>query len=500
MAAVRILGALLSIAVLVGVGYGWTLGRRLTEPTVTSDALGPLADLPDGEPFTALVVGIDARTDAAGRPLPQPLLDALHAGPDQGQLNTDTIILLHVPGRAGGPATAISIPRDSYVTIAGEYGKHKINSAYDRGFVEAKATLSARGVTGSALEQQAREAGRQKLIATVDNLTGLTVDHYAELNLVGFVELSEAVGGVPVCLSRPAQDNYSGIDLPAGEQSVLGPQALAFVRQRHGLERGDLDRIARQQAFAAGLAVQLQRAGTLTNPDRLGRLINVINRYVVLDRSWNLGQAIAQVRLFTGGNLIFRTIPTGRPDLDTPADGMAVQIDKAAVRRFVAAALGLPPPPATPPDPVEAPETTYRSTPDGAETDRDSSGRDHRNRDEADQDETDRALGADPAGATSNRVVLAANGTGHRTRLFIAAVANPVPPGSPAPPENPVPPVNSAPPGNSGPPTTPVDAPPPPGGPTTTPADGSVAATAGVLPSAVQPTPVITAGGIPCVN
>ena len=113
-----------------------------------------------------------------GNPLPPQLLDALHAGADEGQLHTDTMILLRVPGRSGGPATAISIPRDSYVPIAGERGKHKINSAYHRGVEEAEQTLSAQGVTGPELDRRAREAGRQTLIATVENLTGTTIDHY----------------------------------------------------------------------------------------------------------------------------------------------------------------------------------------------------------------------------------------------------------------------------------------------------------------------------------
>ena len=144
--AARVLLALLSVGVLAAAGSGWVLQQQLRTDTVTSDALTPgSTPIPEGEPFTALLVGLDARTDAAGNPLPPQLLDALHAGADEGQLHTDTMILLRVPGRSGGPATAISIPRDSYVPIVGERGKHKINSAYRRGVDEAEQALGRAG-------------------------------------------------------------------------------------------------------------------------------------------------------------------------------------------------------------------------------------------------------------------------------------------------------------------------------------------------------------------
>jgi LCP family protein required for cell wall assembly len=337
--ATRVLVALLSVAVLAATGSGWYLQRQLRDTTVSSDVLVRQAPVPEGEPFTALLVGLDARTDAAGNPLSPELLAALHAGPDEGQLHTDTMILLRVPGRDGGPATAISIPRDSYVPIVGERGRHKINSAYRRGVEEAEESVGALGITGPELDRRRREAGRQKLVATVENLTGVSIDHFAEINLAGFVELTEALGGVPVCLNEPVRDSYSGVDLPAGEQSVSGPTALAFVRQRHGLQGGDLDRIARQQAFAAGLAQRLQGTGMLSDAARLDQLVRVVSRHVVLDRGWDLDKAIVQLSRFTGDELVFRTIPTGRIDLPTPVDGIAVEIDEDAVRNFVTVAL-----------------------------------------------------------------------------------------------------------------------------------------------------------------
>jgi LCP family protein required for cell wall assembly len=333
-AAARVVVALVSAGALVASGVAWTLQQHVSATIVTSDALPPHPVL-IGQAFTALLVGLDARTDANGNPLPQAVLDALHAGPDDGQLHTDTIILLHVPALPGEPAVAISIPRDSFVTLADGSGKHKINSAYDRGVLAAEKGLTAQGVTGPELDRRGREAGRAALIATVESLTGTQIDHYAEINLAGFVGLTDALGGVPVCLNKPVHDTYSGVDLPAGNQTVTGPVALAFVRQRHGLEGGDLDRIARQQAFIAGLAQRVESEGTLTNPATLSQLLTVVTDHVVIDKGWDLQQALAQVGRLAGADLSFRTIPTGRPDLPTPVDGVAVQIDPAAVRTFV---------------------------------------------------------------------------------------------------------------------------------------------------------------------
>jgi len=347
-AAVRGLVVLASAGALVATGVAWSVQQHVRTTIVTSNALTPHPVL-IGQAFTALLVGLDARTDADGNPLPPALLDAIHAGPDEGQLHTDTIILLHVPALPGEPAVAISIPRDSYVQLADGSGKHKINSAYNRGLVAAEKDMKAQGVSGPELDRRGREAGRAALIATVESLTGTAIDHYGEINLAGFVELTDALGGVPVCLNKPVHDDtYSGLNLPAGYQTVTGPMALAFVRQRHGLEGGDLDRIARQQAFIAGLAQRLQSEGALTNPATLQQLLGVVTRNVVIDKGWDLQQAATQVGRLAGSDLSFHTIPTGRPDLQTPVDGVAVQVDPAAVRTFVTEQFSATTPTSTP--------------------------------------------------------------------------------------------------------------------------------------------------------
>jgi LCP family protein required for cell wall assembly len=335
--ALQVLTASASAVVLLATGYGWSAYRQLGAGLVTSDVLSPTAS-PDGA-TDVLLVGLDSRTDADGNPLPQSLLDALHAGPDTGELDTDTIMLVRIPDDPAEPTTAVSIPRDSYVAIPG-LGTHKINSAYARAAGEARTRLASEGVAGPALEQQADQAGRRSLIATVEQLTGASIDHYAEVNLAGFAEITQAVGGVPVCLAAPVDDPYSGADLPAGPQNLEGPAALGFVRQRHGLPRGDLDRVVRQQAFLAGLAHEVLSAGTLADPARLSGLITAVSHYVVVDPGWDLLDFAARQRGLTGGALSFRTIPTGSLALRTPSDGVAVQVDPAQVRAFVAGLSG----------------------------------------------------------------------------------------------------------------------------------------------------------------
>jgi LCP family protein required for cell wall assembly len=370
----RGLAAALSLVVLVGTGYAWSVSRGFDDRVVTSDVIdSPTAAADAGRPFTALLVGLDSRTDAAGNPLPPELLSQLRAGVDEGQLHTDTIILLHVSAGPNARAVAISIPRDSFVVLAGGRSRHKINSAYGRATEQAQDALARQGLAGPDLDRRARDAGRRALVATVEELTDVPVDHYAEINLAGFVEMTEAVGGVPVCLKRPVREVRSGVDLPAGRQTVRGADALAFVRQRRGLDDGDLDRIARQQAFLAGMASRTLSAGTLSDPGAVRRLVDAVTRHVVLDRGWNLDRLIAQFRRMSGGDIRFVTIPTGNPALQTPVDGIAVQVDVAEVRAFARttiaatdapAAVSTAPPATSTTSPRRTPPATIAPVPD----------------------------------------------------------------------------------------------------------------------------------------
>jgi LCP family protein required for cell wall assembly len=205
-------------------------------------------------------------------------------------------------------------------------------------------------VSGAQLEVQSNQEGAKTAIRTVQDLTGVTIDHYAQVNLAGFYDVTQAIGGVQVCLRNPVDDSYSGAHFPAGEQTVSGATALSFVRQRHGLPQGDLDRIRRQQVFMAGVAQKVLSAGTLTDPGKLATLADAIKKSVVLDQGWDLVGFAQQLRGLTGGTTQFTTIPIEDISYQTPEDGDAVRVDPVKVRDFVrglTTTTTTPPPPAT---------------------------------------------------------------------------------------------------------------------------------------------------------
>ncbi|HKS44050.1 MAG TPA: LCP family protein [Amycolatopsis sp.] len=348
----RVLAGLVSALVLGSTGLGWVQLNRLSGLS-TADVIDPgVSSVGAADEQNILLVGLDTRTDAQGNPLPQSILDQLHAGESSdGGDNTDTMILIHIPAGGQG-AVAFSIPRDAYVRLAGGYGMHKINSAYTFAQVAAANRLRAQGIDGAQLNVQAAQAGAKNAIQTVEQLTGLTVNHFASVNLVGFYDISEAVGGVPVCLKEAVDDSFSGAKFPAGPQTVAGAQALAFVRQRHGLTGGDLDRIKRQQAFMAGMARTVLSAGTLANPGKLNALIDAVKKNVTLDQGWDVLSFAQQMRNLSAGRIQFETIPVVDVDYKTP-DGDSIEVDPAQIKKLVSAVAG----PSAPsgPDPSSSP-------------------------------------------------------------------------------------------------------------------------------------------------
>ena len=255
-----------------------------------------------------LLVGSDSRTDAQGNPLSQEELARLNAGESDGELNTDTIIMIRVPND-GSRATAVSIPRDTYVHDR-RFGNTKINGVYGEYATQRRQQLIDDGSQeGRDLEEKVAQAGQQGLINAVADLTGVEVDHYAEVGLLGFVLLTDAVGGVEVCLNEAVNEPLSGANFPAGRSTLNGAQALAFVRQRHDLPRGDLDRIVRQQAFMASLVNEVISAGTLSNPAKLRELSNAVERSVTVDKGWDIMSMATQMSDLAAGNVTFQTIP-----------------------------------------------------------------------------------------------------------------------------------------------------------------------------------------------
>jgi LCP family protein required for cell wall assembly len=329
--------ALVSVAVLGLTWFGWKYvgdpNDGLTTSPVFADQTAHAKPL-DGA-IDILLVGQDSRTDAQGNPLPREVLDMLHAGDADGERQTDTMILVHIP-QNGQHAVAISFPRDSYVDITGGFGKHKLNSAYVYAYNDTSKTLQQHGDSDlKDVDEKAKLAGRKNLIATLEKFIGKPgmIDRYAEVNLSSFYEITKAIGGVEVCLNHAVKEEKSGVDLPAGDQQVEGVQALAFVRQRYGLPNGDLDRIARQQAFLSGLAAKVLSSDTLTNPVRIAELVAAVKKSVVLSEGWDLPEFAEQMRGLTGGNIEFHTIPTEGNAVIGGAD--VLRVDPAAVQATV---------------------------------------------------------------------------------------------------------------------------------------------------------------------
>jgi LCP family protein required for cell wall assembly len=333
---VRVISTVAALAVVLGTGMAWANVRSFEGGIfhVFAPSLGQGGD--DGA-IDILLVGMDSRTDAHGNPLSAEELATLRAGNDVAT-NTDTIILVRVPTN-GKSASAISIPRDSYVQAPG-LGKTKINGVYGQVKEEKRVSLVESGVDPAQAEAQGTEAGREALIKTVADLTGVTVDHYAEIGLLGFALITDALGGVSVCLKEPVYEPLSGADFPAGRQKLDGPQALSFVRQRHDLPRGDLDRVVRQQVVMASLAHQVVSGKTLSSPATMNRLKQAIQRSVVLSSGWDIMDFVQQLEKLAGGKIAFATIPV----LDESGwsdDGMhsVVRVDPHQVQEWVAGLL-----------------------------------------------------------------------------------------------------------------------------------------------------------------
>ena len=209
---------------------------------------------------------------------------------------SDTVILAHLYAKSDA-VQLVSFPRDSWVDIP-EYrnpktGKvtpehhEKLNSAYSLG-------------------------GPTLLISTIEHLTNIRIDHFVSIDFTGFKSMVDEVGGVDVCLTKPAKDHFSGINLPAGNNHISGETALAFVRQRHGLPNGDIDRIARQQQFIGALSHKVLSAGTLLNPLKLKGFLDAATRSLQADKGLSgndIKNLALRLRGFSSGGVLFSTAP-----------------------------------------------------------------------------------------------------------------------------------------------------------------------------------------------
>lgn len=369
----KVIASTLSLVVFAGTAYGFSTLSSLEDIT-RSDVIGTGGSVKPGEQpadgsLDILLVGRDARKDPKGNPLPQSVLQELRVG-DNGDDLTDTLIVMRIPN-GQQEVKAFSIPRDSYVPLPGG-GKGKINAAFGRGKAAAAAKLRAGGETDKdKIEQESLTAGRQATRQAVEDLTGVTIDHYAEVNLLSFSEISKAVGGVEVCLKKATKDENSGADFPAGKQRLSGGAALAFVRQRDNLPGTDFGRMRRQQVFLASMAHEVLSAGTLADPGKLNDLIDAVKRSVVLDQSWDVLDFVGQMRGVSGGGIQFTTVPVVNQDYRydrSHPSATAVQVDPAQVKAFAASLIGAAPPAAPPGAPKAAVEVSNAGSSSGLAT------------------------------------------------------------------------------------------------------------------------------------
>lgn len=328
---VRGLAATLSVLLLVGTGWIWFL-RETAEQNLSRTEAIPAAGNSGGNGATnILLVGSDSRAGATD----EEIREKLRTGRAPG-MNTDTLLLVHIPAD-GGRASVVSLPRDSYVQIP-EIGMGKLNAAYANGFLAADPDAS---------DAEKASQGAQRLVQTVSGLSGLRIDHYVEVSMIGFYDLTQVIGGVEVNLCNAVQDPDSGIDLPAGVQTISGADALAFVRQRQGLPNGDLDRIVRQQAFIAGVIRKLISQDVLLNPFTQKELVTDASRSLTVDAELDLLDLAQQLQNLAAGNVDFSTVPIADPNARVDGVSVVQLEDDSVVREFFA---GLSAPPTEPAD------------------------------------------------------------------------------------------------------------------------------------------------------
>jgi LCP family protein required for cell wall assembly len=276
------------IILVATVGMYFYLNSKLTHSDVLVDYSGRPA-VSAGQNW--LITGSDSRQGLTAAQEKQLATGSLSAA--EGE-RSDTILLLHIPSN-GGPAVLVSIPRDSYVPIPG-YGSSKINAAFDLG-------------------------GPKLLAETIQNVTGLYINHYMGIGFGGFVSVVNAVGGVNMCLPGPMVDPKAGLDLKAGCQNLDGDQALGYVRTRN-FALSDIQREQDQRLFLKALLTKMTSAGTLLNPFASIPAASGSASSLTVDQGTSLYQLVHAA--FALRSPETTTVPLASLDYQTSNDGVAV--------------------------------------------------------------------------------------------------------------------------------------------------------------------------------
>jgi len=211
---------------------------------------------------------------------------------------SDTMMLAHLPAD-GSKAILISMPRDSWVQIPA--WTDRTGEVHSARFAKLNSAFAAGGLP----------AGNPALlVATIENLSGLHIDHYVQIDFVGFQRMVDALDGIDVCLQHDAKDESGAhINLSAGHHHIDGKTALAFVRQRHGLPGSDLGRIKRQQYFISAVMRKVTSARTLINPVTLSRFLDKVTKSVSADRGLSLRDLALRARRLDPQHVQFATLP-----------------------------------------------------------------------------------------------------------------------------------------------------------------------------------------------
>jgi len=309
------LAGAVSLSILATSCGGWVVLNGVGDSIDRVDAFGDGRNRPaDDGVTTFLVVGTD---DREGIP-EDTLKNVLHAGGESCHC-TDTMMIIQL-AKDGGRASVVSIPRDSYVSIPAHQdpatrrqvpaGKGKINAAYGMG-------------------------GAPLTVRTVEQNTGLRIDHYLQVNFLSFVSTVDALGGVEVCSSKPLKDDYSGLDLPAGSTRLDGAGALKYVRARHVDASSDLGRMHRQQKFLAQLLHQATGSGTLLNPARLSKVLDSVLNSLKADKDLSTDDLVTlatRMKDLSAANADFATVPISDVDYQVSGWGSTVRWDERGAK------------------------------------------------------------------------------------------------------------------------------------------------------------------------
>ncbi|GAA3709592.1 LCP family protein [Nonomuraea antimicrobica] len=291
-----LISGFLSTGVLVTTGVVWATPRQIG----TVDAGVTAASSHGAE--NILLVGVDKRDD-----LTRQQQNRLKLGRESGQ-RTDTMMVIHL-SEDHKKVTVVSLPRDTWTTVPGK-GDHKINSAYQFG--------------GPKLTKQ-----------TVEAATGLQINRYIEVNILGFIDVVDSLGGVTVCTPVPINDTKIALNLPAGTHQLDGVRALGYARTR-ATARSDLDRIDRQQQVISALLNRALSADTLANPAKLASFVNTTLGTVKVDPDDGLLGLATQLRDVSLQDVKFAEVPLSNVDFKAPTGESAVLWDKQAARDMFA--------------------------------------------------------------------------------------------------------------------------------------------------------------------